>query len=55
MRNRPASRNKTSEVNLKNAATILSIENEKRVQNLNQNKSSYTEKTTLLSSDDEFQ
>lgn len=55
MRNRPANRNKTSEVNLKNAATILSIENEKRIQNLNQNKSSYTEKTTLLSSDDEFQ
>lgn len=55
MRNRPVSRNQKSEVNLKNAATILSIENEKRVQSLNQNKSSYTEKTTLLSSDDEFQ
>ena len=55
MRNRPAGRNKASEVNLKNAATILSIENEKRVQSLNQNKPGYTEKTTLLSSDDEFQ
>ena len=55
MRNRPTSRNKASEVNLKNAATILSMENEKRVQSLNQNKPGYTEKTTLLSSDDEFQ
>lgn len=56
MRNRPSGRNnQKSEVNLKNAATILSMENEKRVQSLNQNKSNYTEKTTLLSSDDEFQ
>jgi len=55
MRNRPVNRNQKSEVNLKNAATILSMENEKRVQSLNQNKSNYTEKTTLLSSDDEFQ
>lgn len=55
MRNRPTGRNKASEVNLKNAATILSMENEKRVQSLNQTKPGYTEKTTLLSSDDEFQ